>query len=77
MVWEVTTRNALAIARARALELDPEGFLVARSLVVFRDRGMTSAGLGVDAANPTGALKLYADAGFEVDYRSTAYRKPM
>ena len=31
--WEITTRNALAIARARALELDPEGFLVARSLV--------------------------------------------
>lgn len=33
VIWEVTTRNALAIARARALELDPEGFMVARSLV--------------------------------------------
>jgi len=51
--------------------------VVARSLVVFRDRGMTSAGLGVDAENPTGALGLYERAGFEVDFRSTAYRKPM
>jgi ribosomal protein S18 acetylase RimI-like enzyme len=50
--------------------------LVARSLVVFRDRGMTSAGLGVDAANPNGALGLYERAGFEVEWRSTAYRKP-
>ncbi len=30
--WEVTTRNALAVARARTLELDPEGVTVARSL---------------------------------------------
>jgi ribosomal protein S18 acetylase RimI-like enzyme len=51
--------------------------VVARSLVVLRDRGMTSAGLGVDADNPTGALRLYQEAGFEVEHRSTAYRKPM
>ena len=51
--------------------------LVARSLVVFRERGMTSAGLGVDAANPSGALRLYEEAGFEPEYRSTAFRKPM
>jgi mycothiol synthase len=51
--------------------------LVAQSLVMFRDRGMTSAGLGVDAANPTGALRLYEEAGFEPEFRSTAYRKPM
>ena len=51
--------------------------VVARSLVVLRDRGMTSAGLGVDADNPTGALRLYEDAGFEVEDRSTAFRKPM
>jgi hypothetical protein len=38
---------------------------------------MTSAGLGVDADNPTGALRLYEDAGFEVEHRSTAFRKPM
>ena len=33
--------------------------LVAASLLVFRERGLTSAGLGVDADNPTGALRLY------------------
>ena len=51
--------------------------LVARSLVVLRERGMTSAWLGVDADNPTGALRLYEKAGFGVHLRSTAYRKPM
>jgi mycothiol synthase len=51
--------------------------LVARSLVLLRERGMTSAWLGVDAENPTGALRLYEKHGFEVDLRSTAYRKPM
>jgi mycothiol synthase len=51
--------------------------LVVRSLEVFRDRGMTSAGLGVDADNPTGALGLYTGTGFEVEFRSTAFRKPL
>jgi mycothiol synthase len=51
--------------------------VVARSLVVLRDRGMSSAGLGVDADNPTGALRLYEEAGFEPEFRSTAFRKPM
>ncbi len=51
--------------------------LVARSLVLLRERGMTSAWLGVDADNPTGALRLYEKAGFGVHLRSTAYRKPM
>jgi mycothiol synthase len=51
--------------------------LVARSLVVLHERGMTSAWLGVDADNPTGALGVYERAGFAVHTRSTAYRKPM
>jgi ribosomal protein S18 acetylase RimI-like enzyme len=51
--------------------------VVAASLVVLRDRGMTSAGLGVDADNPTGALRLYEEAGFAPEFRSTAFRKPM
>jgi mycothiol synthase len=51
--------------------------VVAQSLIVLRDRGMTSAGLGVDADNPTGALRLYEDAGFAPEFRSTAFRKPM
>lgn len=51
--------------------------LVGRSLELLRQRGMESAWLGVDADNPTGALRLYENAGFVVDVRSSAYRKPM
>lgn len=51
--------------------------LVGHSLALLRDRGMTSAVLGVDADNPTGALRLYENAGFTVDQRSTAYRRQM
>jgi len=51
--------------------------LVGRSLQLLRERGMTSATLGVDADNPNGALRLYENAGFRVDVRSTGYRKPM
>jgi ribosomal protein S18 acetylase RimI-like enzyme len=29
----------------------------------------------VDADNPTGAVRVYERAGFEVELRSTAYRK--
>jgi ribosomal protein S18 acetylase RimI-like enzyme len=48
-----------------------------RSLAVLRDRGLTSAGLGVDADNENEALRLYTESGFEVVMKSTAYRKPM
>jgi mycothiol synthase len=51
--------------------------LVGHSLALLRDRGMTSAVLGVDADNPLGALGLYRKAGFEIDMRSMGYRKPM
>jgi mycothiol synthase len=51
--------------------------LVGLSLLLLRDRGMDSATLGVDADNPTGALRLYENAGFEVDVRATEFRKPM
>ena len=50
--------------------------LIARSLVVLRERGISAASLGVDADNPSGALGLYEGIGFEVDFRSTAWRKP-
>src|SRR6185503_12542563 len=49
--------------------------LIARSLEVLRDRGQTSAALGVDADNPSGALGLYEGLGFEVHARSAAWRK--
>lgn len=51
--------------------------LIARSLVLLRDRGMASAILGVDADNPTGALGLYEAAGFSVHDRFVALRKPL
>jgi GNAT superfamily N-acetyltransferase len=50
--------------------------LIARSLGLLRDRGMTSAALGVDGDNPSGAFGLYERLGFEVGQRSTAWRKP-
>jgi mycothiol synthase len=53
------------------------GALIVRSLALLRDRGMTSAVLGVDAENPSGALGLYERFGFEVTYRSTAWRRAL
>ncbi|MEX0630919.1 MAG: GNAT family N-acetyltransferase [Chloroflexota bacterium] len=49
--------------------------LVARSLTLIRDRGMTEAILGVDAGNETGALGVYTDNGFVVSEKFTAYRR--
>jgi mycothiol synthase len=43
----------------------------------LKQDGMTTAKLGVDAENPTGALKLYESAGFFVKYTSIAYRKDL
>ena len=40
------------------------GVLIARSLAVLKDRGMSVARLGVDGTNPTGALGLYKRFGF-------------
>jgi len=41
----------------------------------LRARGKTRVGLGVDAANATGAVRLYERAGMEVVRRRVAYRK--
>jgi mycothiol synthase len=49
--------------------------LISRSLVLLRDRGMTSAQLGVDETNPNAALHLYESAGFRVDQSGSAWRK--
>ena len=51
--------------------------LLARSLVAAREAGFTSAGLGVDAENPTGALGLYESLGFAAERTGIAYRKPL
>lgn len=51
--------------------------LIGRSLELLRDRGLTSAALGVDADNPSGALGLYEAAGFQIHERFTAWRRPL
>jgi mycothiol synthase len=51
--------------------------IVLRSLAVLRERGMTSANLGVDTENPNAALHLYESCGFQRVRSSTAWRKPL
>jgi GNAT superfamily N-acetyltransferase len=51
--------------------------LCARSFRALRDAGMDEAWLGVDAANPTGALQLYEGLGFVVARRWYAYGRPL
>jgi len=51
--------------------------LIVRSLHVLAERGMETAMLGVDADNPSGALRLYESFGFAVTDRGQAWRKPM
>lgn len=51
--------------------------LLARSLKVLRDHGMTQAALGVDAENISGALGLYEGIGFRTVKRHTIYHKPL
>jgi mycothiol synthase len=50
--------------------------LIVRSLRIHRDRGMAVAALGVDAENPTGALRLYEKFGFTPKYQWAIVRKP-
>jgi ribosomal protein S18 acetylase RimI-like enzyme len=49
--------------------------LLARSMQVHKDRGMTQTALGVDTENPTGALGLYESMGYRVVSKTTTYRK--
>ncbi|MEO8251916.1 MAG: GNAT family N-acetyltransferase [Chloroflexota bacterium] len=51
--------------------------LVAESLRALRDDGMTSAVLGVDAENPTGALGVYEANGFKVHRKGLVHRRPI
>jgi mycothiol synthase len=50
--------------------------LIADSLRVLLDLGMTEAALGVDSENPTGALRLYEGLDFRRARTGVAYRKP-
>ena len=51
--------------------------LIARSLQMLKEMGMTEAGLSVDADNPTGAVQLYTGLGFERDKESVTYHKTL
>jgi ribosomal protein S18 acetylase RimI-like enzyme len=51
--------------------------LIALSLKALKERGMTEAGLGVDAENTSGALNLYKSMGYQVVKSGTIYRKPL
>jgi mycothiol synthase len=51
--------------------------LIIRSLHALADRGMDTAVLGVDADNPSGALRLYESCGFAVTDRAAAWQRPM
>jgi GNAT superfamily N-acetyltransferase len=49
---------------------------VTASLRLLKERGYDTGILGVDATNPTGALRVYESVGFSVAEKSTAWRKP-
>jgi mycothiol synthase len=51
--------------------------LLVGSLCLFKARGLITAGLGVDAENLSGALRLYEGLGYRVYQRVVMYRKPM
>ena len=50
--------------------------LVSESLRLLRERGATSAYLGVDLENPRQALTLYESCGFRVKTNELTYRRP-
>lgn len=51
--------------------------LIARSIHLLAEHGMEEAWLGVDADNPSGALRLYESFGFAVMERGQAWRRTM
>jgi GNAT superfamily N-acetyltransferase len=51
--------------------------LIVESLRMHKALGMTEAALGVDATNPTGALRVYEDCGFKAVKTEIVYRKRM
>jgi mycothiol synthase len=51
--------------------------LTTEALRRLRAAGMTEAMLGVDADNPTGALRIYEAMGFEIGHRAQALRLPL
>jgi ribosomal protein S18 acetylase RimI-like enzyme len=53
------------------------GALIADSLQALKARGLTEGALGVDAENPSGALRLYESLGFRRHQTGIAFRKDL
>ena len=51
--------------------------LLTHSFAEFYNRGIKTVGLGVDAANPTGATRLYEKAGMSVANEYVVYEKEL
>ncbi len=51
--------------------------LLLHAFAEFHGRGKQGAGLGVDGLNPTGAVRLYEEAGMHVARRLDQYKKPL
>ena len=68
--------NSLGV-RPRYRRLGLARAMLVSGMKVLREHGMTEVALGVDAENPTGALRLYESVGFKVQNRDTVYRKAL
>jgi len=66
-VWTRAPYRRRGLARA----------LLARVLMLLRERGMTSAYLGVDGLNPNQAMNLYEGLGFAIRSSETDWTKPL
>jgi ribosomal protein S18 acetylase RimI-like enzyme len=51
--------------------------LITATLELLREQSFEQAALGVDAENPTGALRLYERLGFVRDKTGIGYRKAL
>jgi GNAT superfamily N-acetyltransferase len=51
--------------------------LIARSMAMHKELGMTTVALGVDTENPSGALQLYEGLGYRKKRTMMTFRKPM
>lgn len=51
--------------------------LIVRSMHMHKTQGMTEVALGVDTENPSGALRLYQNLGYQQEKTWLTYRKPL
>jgi ribosomal protein S18 acetylase RimI-like enzyme len=74
---EATGRREACIARVGTLPAHRRRglarWLLRHGLAAYRTAGYDEALLGVDSENPTGALRLYEQAGFVAERQFTQY----